>query len=216
MTGEDENDGLQSLQVSDRPNLRPTGKPAIYVSYAWGDEKTDAGRQREATVVGLCRLLDRSGYKVIKDDHDLRYGDWISTFMKAIGRGDHVLVILSEKYLCSPNCMTELFYIYSRSLGEKEEFLKRVIPVVIDDAREITDWRGRLKYSQYWETEFRDMEPHLGSLGQPDIERYQLIKQWHGVIGNILGFIADTLHPHGFDAIVKDDYAGVRQMLPPT
>ncbi len=32
-------------------------------------------------------------------------------------------------------------------------------------------------------------------------------------IGNILGFIADTRHPHGFDAIVKDDFAAVRGML---
>jgi len=32
-------------------------------------------------------------------------------------------------------------------------------------------------------------------------------------IGNILCFIADTLHPRGFDAIAKDDFAAVREML---
>jgi hypothetical protein len=32
-----ENDGLQSLHVSDRPNLPAAGKPAIYVSFAWGN-----------------------------------------------------------------------------------------------------------------------------------------------------------------------------------
>lgn len=208
-----ENDGLQALDMSGRPNLPASSKPAIYVSYAWGDDQSDAGRQREAAVAGLCGMLDREGYEVLKDDRTLRPGDWISTFMRAIGRGDHVLVILSEKYLLSPYCMTELFYTYSRSLGEKDEFLKRVIPVVLDDASDVSSVRGRLKYARHWETEFQEMEPDLRLLGQPDFERYQLIKQWHGAIGNILGFIADTLHPQGFDAIVKDDFAAVREML---
>jgi hypothetical protein len=26
-------------------------------------------------------------------------------------------------------------------------------------------------------------------------------------------YLDDTLHPHGFDEIVKDDFAGLRQML---
>jgi internalin A len=157
--------------------------------------------------------LDRDGYDVLKDDEKLRPGDWISTFMKAVGRGDHVLIVLSAKYLFSPNCMTELFYIYSRSLGEKEDFLKRVLPVVLDDAKDITDWRGRLKYAEYWKAEFKQMELNLALLGRSDVERYQLIKQWHGVIGDILGFVADVLHPHGFDALVANNFASIREML---
>jgi internalin A len=205
----------EPLDVAARPDLPAIGKPSIYISFAWGDDKSDGGRQRAATVTGLCAKLDSWGYEVLRDDRILRPGDWISTFMKAIGRGDHVLVILSDKYLHSPYCMTELFYIYSRSLGEKEDFLERVIPVVLADAGEIGGWKGRLKYAQHWEAEFQEMEPHLRLLGQADIDRYHLIKQWHTVIGNILGFIADTLHPHGFDAIVENDFAAVRQMLPP-
>ena len=139
-----------------------------------------------------------------------KYGCWFfekTTDSQALIRSE------VEKYLLSPYCMTELFYTYSRSLGEKDEFLKRVIPVVLDDASEVSRVRGRLKYARHWETEFKEMEPDLRLLGQLDVERYQLIKQWHGVIGNILCFIADTLHPHGFDAIVKDDFAAVRAML---
>ena len=58
--------------------------------------------------------------------------------------------------------LTELNYIYDRSLGEKEDFLKRVIPVETDDVREIGDWRGRDKYPEHWEKEFTEMEPRLG------------------------------------------------------
>jgi internalin A len=198
--------------VYSSPKL-PSERLAIYISYAWGDEKSDSGLQRLLAVKQLCQILDRDGYDVLKDDEKLRPGDWISTFMKAVGRGDHVLIVLSAKYLFSPNCMTELFYIYSRSLGEKEDFLKRVLPVVLDDAKDITDWRGRLKYAEYWKAEFKQMELNLALLGRSDVERYQLIKQWHGVIGDILGFVADVLHPHGFDALVANNFASIREML---
>jgi hypothetical protein len=41
---------------------------------------------------------------------------------------DHVIVVISDKYLRSPYCMTELHYIYQRSPGEKEDFLRGIIP----------------------------------------------------------------------------------------
>jgi internalin A len=53
----------------------------------------------------------------------MRSGDLISGFMKRIGRADRVIVVLSDKYLRSPYCMTELHIIYRRSNEEKEEFL---------------------------------------------------------------------------------------------
>lgn len=127
-----------------------------------------------------------------------------------------MLVILSEKYLRSPYCMNELYQIYSHSFGKKSEFLERVIPVTLDDAQEINDWRGQVKYAEYWENECKEMEPKLRLMGEDAHNRYRLIKRWYPVIGDILGFIADKLHPRSFDAIVKDDYAAVREMLPRT
>ena len=207
------NEGLQSLDVSGRPDLPASSKPAIYVSYAWGDDKSDAGRQREAVVVGLCGMMDRDGYEVLKDDRTLRPGDWISTFMKAIGRGDRVLIIFSKKYLLSQYCMTELFYIYSRSLGEKEDFLKRLIPVNIGDTGRFDDWQTVKEYADHWESVYTKMEPDLKNFGTPQFDLFKRIKRWHAEIGDMLGFIADELHPHDFEAIVKDDFAAVRVML---
>ena len=45
----------------------------------------------------------------------------------------HVIVVFSDKYLRSPYCMTELHSIYQRSVGDKEDFLRRIIPLVLDD-----------------------------------------------------------------------------------
>ncbi len=208
-----ENDGLHSLVMSDGSDLPASGKPAIYVSYAWGDDQSDAGRKREAAVEGLCGMLDRDGYQVLKDDRTLRPGSLISTFMKAIGRGGTVLVILSEKYLLSPYCMTELFYVHSRSLGEKEDFLKRVIPANVGDTGKIDEPRIVRKYVEYWESKVAEWERDRKGLSLEKMQLCNRIRQWCLVIGNILGFIADTVHPRDFDAIVKDDFAAVREML---
>jgi internalin A len=59
--------------------------------------------------------------------------------------------------------MTELHSIYQRSLGEKEDFLRRIIPLVLDDARFGT-WRDRLVYTKHWRTEFEEMEQHFKDL----------------------------------------------------
>jgi hypothetical protein len=188
---------------------------AVYISYAWGDDRSKAGRQRGEVVERLCDKLTEWGYKIDRDTNRLRNGDRVSKFMKEIGRGNRVLVVLSKQYLLSPNCMTELFYVYQHSIGDKEEFLRRVIPVVVDDARRITetDCDERVKYARHWQRRFEKMEPDLALLGEDDLKRYRLIKQWHAVIGDILGFISDELHPHGFDNIVKDDFAAVRELL---
>ena len=48
------------------------------------------------------------GKKVLRDMTALGLGDRFSRFMQRLGSGDRVFVILSDKYLKSPNCMYEL------------------------------------------------------------------------------------------------------------
>lgn len=92
----------------------------------------------------------------------MRPGDLISGFMKRIGLADHVIVVLSDKYLRSPYCMTELHYIYQRSFGEKEDFLYRIFPLRLTDAQ-LGTWRDRVTYAEYWEAEFKAMESTSGT-----------------------------------------------------
>src|SRR5262245_65782048 len=70
----------------------------VFVSYAWGDDSPE-GRQREQVVERLCERLRDWGYDVVRDRDQMRRGDLISEFMRRIGRGDRVVVVLSEKYL---------------------------------------------------------------------------------------------------------------------
>jgi internalin A len=205
-------DGLSQLQITARPELPPKNIPEIFVSFAWGDDSSEDAQKRTEIGDRLCESLKQHGWNILRDSYVLRHGELISGFMKRIGLADHVIVVLSDKYLRSPYCMTELHYIYQRSLGEKEDFLCRVIPLVLADARFGT-WRDRLVYTKHWRAEFEEMERHFKDLGEADFRLYKAMLEWHNRIGDMLVYVNDKLHPHGFGEIIKDDFAALRQML---
>jgi internalin A len=160
----------------------------------------------------LCRKLEQERWNLIRDKEALDYGGEISAFMKTLGQARLVVVVLSDKYLQSPYCMTELYSIYQNARQQKAEFLNRIIPLVLNDAN-IGNWRGRATYAEHWETEFKAMGQQFIHLGEEDLKLYKAMRRWHNEVGDMLAYVNDTLHPHGFDAIVKDDYAALRQML---
>jgi hypothetical protein len=156
----------------------------VFVSYAWGNTSPNASkvdRQRQEVVERLCRTLEKEHWQVVRDKTTIKYGEQISDFMKKLGQSNLVIVVLSAKYLHSLYCMTELYDIYRQSLGEKEAFLRRIIPVVLKDAH-IDAWRA---YAEYWETEFKAMEQHLTRLGEEDFKLYGAMKRWHNEVGNM-------------------------------
>jgi len=207
-----ENASLNKLQITVPPELPPNGKPELFVSYAWGDNSSETARKRGQVVEQLCGKLGNEGWNIIRDKNAMRSGDLISGFMKRISLADRVIVVLSDKYLHSTYCMTELYSIYQRSVGEKEDFLRRITPIVLDDARFGT-WRDRLVYTKYWRAEFEEMELNFKDLGEADFRFYKSMQEWHNRIGDMLAYLNDVLAPHGFDDIVKDNFAGLRQML---
>jgi internalin A len=203
---------LDQLQITARTELPAKNIPDIFVSYAWGDDSSEDARKRTEIVDRLCETLEQDGWNILRDKTDMRSGDLISGFIKRIGLADHVIVVLSDKYLRSTYCMTELHYIYQRSLGEKEDFLRWIIPMRLADARFGT-WRDRVAFAEYWEAEFKAMEEKFRQLGTADFALYRSMQEWHNRIGDMLAYVNDVLTPHGFDEIVKDDFAALRQML---
>src|SRR5512147_994580 len=113
---------------------------AVFISYAWKGESEEIVNQIDKT-------LQERGVRIIRDKRDLGYKGSITEFMERIGRGNCVIVIISDKYLRSKNCMFELV-----EIAENKGFSDRVFPVVLSDAR-IYDPVDRLDYVEYWEGE---------------------------------------------------------------
>jgi internalin A len=193
---------LSKLQIVETIHA-PSGKPAMYVSYAWhGIDVVD----------GLCQACESEGWEVFRDKKSMRYGDRISAFMKSISRADLILVVISEKYLRSPYCMAELHGIYQRSLGEKDDFLERVIPFTLEDVK-IGTVRDRLAHAKHWRAEFQAIEADLEAVGAEDFRLYKSMKSWHNDVSDMLAALSDVLSPQGFEAIVADNYKALRTML---
>jgi TIR domain len=162
--------------------------------------------------IGSARGWTKTAWNIIRDKTAMRHGDLISSFMKRIGLADHVIVVLSDKYLRSPYCMTELHSIYQRSVGEKEGFLHRIIPLVLLDAR-FGSPEERVEYAKHWEARYLKLKSNLDYLSVEDFRLYQDMKRWHLDVGNMLSYINDALVPHLFDEIVKDNFAKLCQIL---
>jgi internalin A len=127
----------------------------------------------------------------------MRSGELISGFMTRIGLADHVIVVLSDKYLRSPYCMTELHYIYQRSLEEKEDFLRRIIPLALEDAR-FGNRRDRLVYAEHWKQEFQSLNEDLRDenrrllLGREDFAVFKAMQQWYPQVSDMLRYMNDA------------------------
>ena len=111
---------------------------AVFISYAWGGESEEIVNQ-------IDQALQQHGLKIIRDKRDLGYKGSISAFMERIGQGNCVIVVISDKYLRSPNCMFELV-----EIAEGKQFHDRIFPIVLSSA-EIYDPVKRLEYVKHWE-----------------------------------------------------------------
>jgi hypothetical protein len=134
-----------------------TNESAVFISYAWGGE-------REEIVNQIDQTLQQRGIKIIRDKRDLAYKGSISEFMKRIGRGNCVIVVISDKYLRSSNCMFELV-----ELAEGKQFYDRIFPVLVDDAN-IYDPIKRIEYIRYWEVKRAELVEAMKTLDPANLQ----------------------------------------------
>ncbi len=177
----------------------------IYISYAWEGE-------REKIADQIDEALQQRGLKIIRDKRNLGYKGSIKGFMESIGRGNYVIVVVSDKYLRSLNCMFELV-----EIAENKQFHDRVFPIVLADA-DIYDPIKRIEYIKYWEIKQEELDKAMKTLGQAnlqgirdDIDQYARIREKIAGLTNILKDM-NTLTPemhqdsnfsHLYDAIEK-------------
>jgi hypothetical protein len=123
----------------------------VFISYAWGGESEVVANEIEAAL-GSQRI------RLVRDKTDLGFKGLIREFMEKIGQGNLVVLIISDKYLKSKNCMFELL-----EVEKKGEFYNRVFPVVLPDA-DIYDALGIIKYLKYWDQKIKELNAQVKEL----------------------------------------------------
>lgn len=130
---------------------------AVFISYAWGGE-------REDIVNKIDEVLQKRGIKIVRDKRDLGYKGSISGFMERIGQGNCVILVISDKYLRSPNCMFELV-----EIAENKQFHDRIFPIVLADAN-IYDPVQRIAYVKYWEVKRAELAEAMKTLDPANLQ----------------------------------------------
>ncbi len=179
--------------------------PEWYVSYAWGDE-TPEGAEREAVVDRLCAEAEASGRRILRDKAVLGLGASISDFMRRIGAGDRVFVVLSDKYLRSPFCMFELNEVWKKSGQDEQAFLGRVRVYTLGDAR-IWTQEGRAGYAEHWRERYEGLRPRVADLGDRDLLAWRQMRAFHHNVGDMLAALANIVQPRSFDELVRYGFA---------
>ena len=149
-----EQDGLTAAPAADQPGRQ------VFISYAWNEES-----QRVAAE--LDRAFQDEGVLIVQDQRDLGFKGDIRGFMEGIGRGRCVVVILSDKYLQSENCLFELL-----EIAKHGDFADRVFPVVLDSAR-IYKPLDRLRYVRYWEEQIAEFDSELKSVSAANLQGFR-------------------------------------------
>jgi len=180
---------------------------AVFISYAWGGE-------REEVVNQIDQALQTRGIKIIRDKRDLGYKGSIKEFMERIGQGNCVIVVISDKYLRSPNCMFELV-----EIADGKGFHARIFPVVLSDA-DIYNPLKRIEYIKFWEGKIAELDQAMREVGmanlqgiRDDIDQYTRIRANIAELTNILKDM-NTLTPDMHrDSDFNDMYTGIAERM---
>ena len=129
----------------------------VFISYAWGGES-------ERIVNELDADLQAKGILVVRDKRDLGFKGMIRDFMRQFGHGHAVIVVISDKYLRSPNCMFELV-----EIARNKDLYDRVFPIVLADA-DIHNPVNRIKYIKHWEDRIKELDEAMRSVSAANLQ----------------------------------------------
>jgi len=173
----------RSTQVNTISNNENSQKGKnIFISYNWA-HKTAAKN--------LYEFLKEVGFSPSMDDHSLIYKSKISSFMESIREADFAVLIISDEYLKSENCMTEIMHVLKdRNSAEK------ILPIRHEYVK-IFKPADRIKYVNYWKLQVEEREHLLIGVDVTsaieEIKKLKIAKSIYQDIGDFLSDIADMI-----------------------
>lgn len=132
-----------------------------------------------------------------RDIRDISIWKSIREFMKSIREMDYAILIITENYLKSFNCMFEVLEVM-----KERDYYNKLFPLVID--KKIYSATGRIEYITYWQDAFKQLKAEMTKIDDvlnagsiiDDLKRTQNITQ---NIDEFLSAVADMNNPNESD-----------------
>ena len=121
-------------------------------------------------------------------------GKWksIQSFMETVRDTDFVIMIITENYLKSVACMTEVLEVM-----KEKKYQNRIFPVVVDT--QIYDPLWRINIIKYWEGKYAELESEIGTIQPANVgSLHQTLKQYQEIALSVSEFtdmVADLNNP---------------------
>jgi hypothetical protein len=139
---------------------RTAFRRTVFVSYKQSEESIRLVDQIENT------LRDHK-IDLLRDVNEVGYRDSFTKFMERLGAGDAIVLVLSNEYFESENCMYEL-----TAIAERGDLRGRIYPIVLKDAQ-IYKAEDRARFRKYWDRRLAALKEQDAVLDQPQFERYR-------------------------------------------
>ena len=176
-------------------------KPKVFISYA---------RDHESFVDKIYQALKKNGFDVRKDTQ-LPYRVDIVRFMKEMGAGDSIVVVLSDKYLRSEYCIYE-----AKEMAKYPNFKEKVFPIILPDV-DLNTENQRL-YVSFWKEKLNEIERESEMVGFMKKRDYEEICDRFGDFIEVISrqnlLTAEKHEESGFAELIKAIRDRVRQNQP--
>lgn len=180
-TGGNSNNCFSSTLQSDENRK---GDTTIFLSYNWHDQET-ADRIDQY-------LSNLSGITVKRDVRDIGAWKSIREFMTSIREQNYAVLIVSDLYLKSKNCMFEV-----TEIMKEQEYKDRIFPAVVEHG--IYDPLIRAKYIKYWQEECNKLEAAIKGLDLANVTELTADLKYYKSIassmGEFLSIVVDKNNP---------------------
>ena len=114
-------------------------RKTLFLSYSWNDTQI---------ADKLDLIFQPTGIEVKRDIRYVTYKNSIKDFMTKIRDADFALLIISDNFIKSSNCMYEVL-----ELVKEKDYKDKILPVVMDGTR-IYKAADRFAYILYWAKQY--------------------------------------------------------------
>jgi len=173
----------------------------IFISYCW---------KNESIVNEIDESFAKDGVTLVRDKRNTEYKDSFKEFMKTIRSTDSVLMIVSDAYLKSRNCMYEVL-----ETLKDENYKERIYPIVLSDAK-IYSPAQRLEYLDYWKTEYSSLKESISKYSPEEVISVTTdLKIMRDINSSIVDFISivSDLKNIPLDRLKKSQFNEIKQKL---
>lgn len=147
----------------------------IFLSYSWSDDQIADEIER--------KLKRNSQIELHRDKLDIDQWAGIREYMQSIPEMDYVILLISDAYLKSVNCMYEVLEVM-----RDRKYRDKIFPAVV--SKGIYKTEIRVQYVRYWQTECEKLKQSLtgiaienmGNLGKD-------LKQLQDISSNVAEFL---------------------------